>query len=399
LTKQGGALSGLKVLSFAQMAQGPSAVQYLADMGADVIKVERPIKGAWERSWSGLNLFINGESAFFLALNRNKKSITVNIKEEEGKKIIFDLIKNTDILVENFRPGVMDRLGLGYERLAEINPGLIYASASGYGSEGPYVNRPGQDLLSQAMSGLASCTGKKDDLPTPVGSPIIDVHSSSLMALGIMVALYYRGQTGQGQKVEVDLLQSAIDLQKEPIFYYLNGGGKKAIVRSKSGIAGPFYEAPYGIYETKDGYITISLIPVKIMGKVFKIDEFITKYSQEDAFDKRDTIRDLLQKKLIEKTTNEWLDLLDKEDVWCSPVNNYEQLIKDPQVKFNKTIQEVTRDDLGKLKVVSCPINLKLTKPKIETAPPKLGEHTEEVLKMIGYGKERIKELRNKNII
>jgi crotonobetainyl-CoA:carnitine CoA-transferase CaiB-like acyl-CoA transferase len=395
---QEGALSDVKILSFAQIAQGNAAVQYLADLGADVIKVERPGKGAWERTWSGLDLYINGESVFFLALNRNQRSLTVNLKEEKGKKIIYKLIKQMDVVVENFRPGVMDRLGLGYEKLSEINPRLIYASASGYGPDGPYRDRPGQDLLAQALGGLASVTGKKDDLPTPVGTPAVDIHSAALMALGIMAALHYRDKTGKGQKVDVNLLQSAIDLQIEPFTYYLNGGGEKSINRSKTGIGAPFYEAPYGIYATQDGYIALSLIPLKKLAKALELDELM-EYDQRDALEKRDEIRPLIDKVIKNKTTSEWLTIFEKDDIWCAPVKNYAELVEDPQVKHNQVIKELEREDLGSFKVITCPITLSQTKPTIRNVPPKLGEHTRSILGLLGYDDETMEQLEEEGVI
>ncbi|MBW1698831.1 MAG: CoA transferase [Deltaproteobacteria bacterium] len=396
--KENGALSGIKVLSFAQLAQGNAGVEYLADLGADVIKIERPGKGAWERSWSGLDTYIKGESVFFLSLNRNQRSMTLNLKEDEGKQIVYRLVARSDVLVENYRPGVMDRLGLGYERLSEINPRLIYASASGYGSDGPYRDKAGQDLLAQSLSGLASVTGKEGDLPTPAGAAIIDIHSGALIAMGILAALFYREKTGKGQKIEVNLLQSAIDLQKEAIVYYLNGGGERSIRRSKSGIGAPFYEAPHGTYATRDGYIAISLTPLKKLGEVLGLNELLEKYDQKDAFSKRDEIKELIQAVIKEKTTDEWLQLLERHDVWCAKVYTYADLVTDPQVQHNHVIKEVKRDDIGNFKVIDFPIRLSESPATIRKPPPKLGEHTEQILRELGYESE-IETMKQKGIV
>ncbi|HUV07659.1 MAG TPA: CoA transferase [Spirochaetia bacterium] len=393
-----GALSKIRILSFAQMAQGPSAVQYLADMGARVIKVERPGSGAYERSWSALNIFLNGESGFFLALNRNQKSITVDLKSPEGKEIIHALARDCDVLVENYRPGVMERLNLDYATLSKINPGLVYASASGYGSDGPYRDKAGQDMLAQVMSGLASVTGKRSDFPTPVGAAVVDVHSSSLLVVAILAALYYREQTGKGQKVEVNLLESAIDLQKEAFFYYMNGGEERSLLRSASGIDAPFYDAPHGIYETRNGYLAISLASLEKLGEVLNI-EAIGAYTREEAFTRRDEIKDRIQQRIIENTTEEWLRILELEDIWCAPVKNYAEVIADPQVQHNRTVREMSRDDIGSFRVIGPPVHMSATPPELGAPPPRLGEHTNEILSSLGYLPDRIRELREKGVI
>ena len=216
-------LEGIRIVSFAQLLQGPSGVQILADLGADVIKVERPQVGAWERNWSGGEAYLGGESVFFLLANRNQRGLTANLKSELGREVVSKLLDEADLLVENYRPGVMERLGLGYETLKKRNPGLIYVSCSGYGSSGPYRDEPGQDLLAQALSGLAFATGKADDPPIPAGTSIVDQHAAVLLALGALVALAARTRTGEGQELEVNLLSAALDLQIEPLAYLLNG--------------------------------------------------------------------------------------------------------------------------------------------------------------------------------
>ena len=393
-----GALSEIRILSFAQMAQGPSAVQYLADLGAEVIKVERPGTGGLERTWTALQLYIRGESAFFLGLNRNQRSLTVNLKEEEGRRIIHRLVRGMDVLVENFRPGVMDRLGLGYEALAEINPGLVYASASGYGVDGPYRDRPGQDLLAQAMSGLASMTGTRDNLPIPTGAAIVDIHSSALLVVGILAALMHRQRSGRGQKVEANLLEAAIDLQKEAYFYYLNGGGERAVTRSRSGIGAPFYEAPHGIYRTRDGHLAIALNPLEKMGRILGLPE-LAGIGPREAFDRRDEIKQRMQQVLERKTTAEWLELMNAEDVWCSAVKGYPQVVEDPQVRHNRVVRTMERVDIGSFQVIAPPIRLSATPPDIGNPPPRLGEHTDEVLTSLGYTPEQIRALREKGTV
>ena len=245
--RRDGALTGVKVLSFAQLAQGPAAVQLMADLGADVVKVERPKVGAWERNWAGSNAFVNGESLFFLGFNRNQRSLTADLKDPRGKEIIRRLIVDTDVVFENFRPGVMERLGLGYDDLSAINPHLVYCSSTGFGSEGPYRDVAGQDLVLQAESGLASITGRRQDPPTPTGAPIVDIHAAALLAFGVMAARWARERTGVGQRVESSLLEAALHLQMEPLVDFINGGWLRE--RTEAGIASTLHGAPYGIYE------------------------------------------------------------------------------------------------------------------------------------------------------
>src|SRR2546425_2536200 len=217
-------LSDIRILSFTQGLLGPAAVQHLADMGASVIKIEPPGTGAFERSWAGADTFRNGVSVFFLLANRNQRSLTLNLKHAEGLAIARRLVERADVLVENFRPGVMDRLGLGYQDVRAINPRIIYASASGFGQQSPFRDLPGQDLIIQAMSGLAAATGRAGEPPTPVGAAVVDQHGASLLAMGILAALIQRGQAGEGQRVEVTMLEAAFDLQLEPLVYFMNGG-------------------------------------------------------------------------------------------------------------------------------------------------------------------------------
>ncbi|TMC90857.1 MAG: CoA transferase, partial [Chloroflexi bacterium] len=225
MTQQAGLelLAGVRILAFTQFLLGPAACQYLSDMGADVIKVEPPGRGAWERNWAGAETYMNGVSAFFMLANRNLRSITLNLKSERGAEAARRLAARSDVVIENYRPGVLERLGLGYGRIREVNPGIIYASGSGYGSDGPYSHLPGQDLLLQAMSGLGANTGTESAGPTVAAAAIVDQHSASLLAMGILGALVHRERTGEGQRVEVVMVEAALDLQTEPVVYHLNG--------------------------------------------------------------------------------------------------------------------------------------------------------------------------------
>jgi len=393
-----GALKGLKIISFAQIAQGPHATQLLGDMGAEVIKVERRGSGEWMRQWSQNNCFLDGESTSFLSLNRNKKSFTLDLKKQKGKEIARQLVKEGDVVVENFRPGVMERLGLGYQDLSEINPSIIYCSSSGYGTEGPYRDRPGQDLLAQAMSGLMSITGNKEGLPMPAGVAISDWMASGLMVAGILAALHHREKTGEGQKVEVNLLDALLDMQAQEAVTYLNSGATPQ--RGERNIGHVYHEAPYGVYETKDGYIALSLSPLKDLGELLELPELGEKYSTtEDAIKNRDEIARQINGQLSDKPTSHWVNLFLDKDLWCAPVQDYDEVFNDPQVKANEMVVDIDHPVIGEFKATGVPINMNKSDCTVEKPPPMLGEHNEEVLQELGYSAEEIDILREKEII
>ena len=393
-----GALSDVRVLSFAQIAQGPHATQLLGDMGADIVKIERREVGEWMRQWSQNNCFLDGESTSFLSLNRNKKSFTLDLKKQKGKEIARQLVKEGDVVVENFRPGVMERLGLGYQDLSEINPSIIYCSSSGYGTEGPYRDRPGQDLLAQAMSGLMSITGNKEGLPMPAGVAISDWMASGLMVAGILAALHHREKTGEGQKVEVNLLDALLDMQAQEAVTYLNSGATPQ--RGERNIGHVYHEAPYGVYETKDGYIALSLSPLKDLGELLELPELGEKYSTtEDAIKNREKIARQINDQLSDKPTSHWVNLFLDKDLWCAPVQDYDEVFNDPQVKANEMVVDIEHPVIGEFKATGVPINMNKSDCTVEKPPPMLGEHNEEVLQELGYSAEEIDILREKEII
>jgi crotonobetainyl-CoA:carnitine CoA-transferase CaiB-like acyl-CoA transferase len=293
-----GPLAGVKVLDFSQMMAGPWSTQMLGDLGAEIIKLERPGSGDWERSLPSMGELLEGDSPFFLAMNRNKKSLTLDLKHPSAKELIYKLAEEADIVVENFRPGVLDRLGFGYEDLAEINPGIIYCSSTGYGSSGPYVKRPGQDLLLQGMSGLAYLTGRKGETPTPTGTSIVDEATAMMNVVGILAALFHKQRTGEGQKVEANLLSTAISLQCQEAFAVMNLGQR--FERSEAGIGAPWAGAPYGVYATKDGYMAIAMAPVPLIGEILGLPGLMKYKNPMDAFRYRDEIREQIEEKTVE---------------------------------------------------------------------------------------------------
>lgn len=388
-------LKGIKVLSFTHFLQGPSAVQMLADSGADVIKIERT-KGAYERNWSGMDTYKNDVSVFFLLANRNQRSLAIDLRSEEGRGLVYKLVKETDVIVENYRPGAMERLGLGYEKLKEINPKLVYCSCSGYGPDGPYVEKPGQDLLLQSLSGLMSLTGRKNDPPTPVGTAVVDQHGAVLAAFGIVSALFRRERTGEGCKVESSLLNAALDLQIEPLAFYLNKG--EIWERSDTGLASRFHQAPYGVYKTKDGYLTVSNTPVEKLADILQ-SEALSHYKSEDQMVKRDEIDKIFSDIMKTYTTEKWEQFFSEHDVWYSSVNDYEAVVNDPQVKWNEMILTIDHPDAGEIKLVNHPIRYNGTAPKQRTHQPAIGEHSVEILKKHGYSDLEIKEMLDKGVL
>ncbi len=389
-------LTGLKVISLTHFLQGPSGVQVLADLGADVVKVEPRGRGAWERSWSGADTYLNGESVFFLLANRNQRSLTLDLKTGAGKEILWRLIRVSDVLVENYRPGVLPKLGFGYEVVARENPRLIYCSCSGYGPGGPYTEYPGQDLLVQAISGLASLTGGADDPPTPVGASVVDQHAATLLALGVLAALQGRHKTGRGCRVDVNLLAAALDLQIEPLGYYLNGGRLRP--RSPNGLASTFHEAPYGIYRTRDHWIAISLSPVPRLAEATG-SAALAAFTEDDRFERCEEIAAVLAEILRERTTREWIELLRPAGIWCAPVNGYAEVVEDPQVLWNQSFLEFDHPRAGRVRVLGHPLRYDGNPPPFRCRPPGLGEHSEEILRELGYSSAEITELRAQGIV
>lgn len=389
-------LNDIKVLSFTHFLQGPSSVQMLADLGANVIKIEQT-KGAYERSWSGFDSYKNDVSVFFMLANRNQRSLALDLRTDEGKELIYKLVEESDVLVENFRPGSMDKLGLSYERLKAINPKLIYCSCTGYGSDGPYNKKPGQDLLLQSISGLMTLTGKKEDPPTPIGTAAVDQHGAVLAAFGIVSALYEREKTKIGKKVDVSLLNAALDLQIEPLAYYMNNG--ELWERSNTGLASRFHQAPYGVYKTKDGWITVSNTSIEKFAKILK-SEALSKFSPEDQMsNKRYQIDKIFSDIIKEEKTEYWENLFTDNNIWYALVNDYETVINDPQIKWNGMITTTDHPKAGRVKLLNHPVlyNGKAVTPRLY--PPALGEHSKEILNSHGYSESQINEMIEKGII
>ncbi len=391
-----GPLEGLVVADFAQLAQGPFATQILGDMGAEIIKIE-PLKGDWMRHWSMANLFIEGEGASFLSFNRNKRSIAIDLKHARGTEAALRLIDRADVVLENFRPGVMERLGLGYETLAARNPRIIYCASSGWGPSGPYVKRPGQDLLVQALAGVGYLNGNADGPPQGVAVGIADFTAGFHIVYGILAALYGRERTGRGQRVDVNLLNSILNLHTQEISVYLNGAGLPE--RSRSNIPGPYLGAPYGFYKTKDSYIAIAMNPIDRLAALIGVAGYEDR-SESQIMEGRDEVRADFQQGFLTKTTQEWLEILLAEDIWCGPVNDFAALEQDPQIAENEMIVEWEHPKAGTVRGVGIAVKFQDTPGAIRRHAPLLGEHTVELLREFGgYNDDEIRELQEQGAI
>src|SRR5947209_9345922 len=298
-------LQGIRVLSFNHFLLGPMAIQALGDLGADVIAVEAP-DGAWQRHWSSGNIWRDGQGILHLCTNRNKRSIALDLKAPEGREIALRLVDRADVVAENFRPGVMDKLGFGYEALTRRKPPLIYASASGYGPDGPYAGRPGQDLLAQALFGLMAITGQRATGPRPIGASVADHHGGALFAMGILAALLRRERTGKGCRVDTSLMQASLDLQAESLTAWLNSAAKPADIYARRHVAGWYYAAPYGVYATADGHLAVSLSPLALIGEIIG-EPRLASYTEANTWKLQDEIGDLIAARLKTRTTAEWV--------------------------------------------------------------------------------------------
>ncbi|MDB5621923.1 MAG: L-carnitine dehydratase/bile acid-inducible protein [Devosia sp.] len=388
-------LSGVRVVSLTHYLQGPSCVQYLADLGADVIKVER-IGGAYERHWSGAKAFINDQSVFFLLAGRNQRSAEIDLSTPEGSEALWKLIESADVLVENFRAGTLDRRGYSYEAVKKRNPRIIYCSLTGYGATGPNRTKPGQDLLIQSMSGLAMLSGRAGDAPMPVGSAIVDQHAATLGAMGILAALLQRNTTGEGMRVDSNLLSAALNLQLEPLNYHLNGA--KLWDRSAAGVSSRFHQAPYGTFKTADGWITMSLSDGPTLAKAYD-DERFASLTREQQFDLREEVTTRVAEHMAKRSTADWMATFDEHGIWYAEVREYDDVLADPQVEANQSVLEYDDPDAGHVRLLAHPVKYDGVVPPLTRRPPSPGQHTDEVLLELGYSPDQVQALRGTNAI
>ncbi|SDS66267.1 CaiB/BaiF CoA transferase family protein [Microlunatus soli] len=369
------ALDGIRVLDFTQMMLGPYATQLLADLGADVIKIERP-EGEWERGLEMMGELIDGDSACFLAMNRNKRSVALDLKSELAQDALLRLAATCDVLVENFRPGVLDRLGLGYEDVKKVKPDIIYCSGTGWGRDTVFAKegRPGQDLLIQAMSGLAANGGTRQQAPTPAGTSIVDASTALTLSNGILAALVARERQGIGQRVEVDLFSTAISLQCQEISALVNQ--RQEWQRSETGVGQPWLSAPFGIYQAADGHVAIAMAPVARVAELLGAPDLTDK----DPWSDRDEVKETLEQHTRDRTADDLIELLMPAGIWCARVRSTKEAVDELRDQGSDLIVTVDHPQHGTLELIGCPIRLSETPWDLRYAPPTTGQHTADVL-------------------
>ncbi|TAH00209.1 MAG: CoA transferase [Sphingobacteriales bacterium] len=364
-------LKGLVVLEFSQYLSGPSAGLRLADLGARVIKIERPGIGDAGRKLAIKNLWVDDSSLLFHTINRNKESISANLKDATDLELIKKLIAKADILIHNFRPGVMEKTGLGFEQVQQINPRIIYAAISGYGKTGPWKNKPGQDLLLQSITGLAYTTGNGDNGPVPFGIAIGDILSGAQLVQGILAALIRRHKTCKGALIEVSLMESLLDFQFELLTTYF--ASEQQPVRSVINNGHALLGAPYGIYKTASGYIALAMMDLHALANAIGCTALLA-FTKEEAFIKRDAIKEMLTNYLLQQESNYWIDKLHEFDLWAMEVMDWEKMTQQKAYQLLAMEQELNTGD-KKIVTTRCPIRINGERLYASDGAPVLGKH------------------------
>lgn len=373
-------LEGIQVLDFSQFLSGPSAALRLADLGARVIKIENPNGGDICRSLYISNMEVDGDSTLFHAINRNKESYAVNLKSPEGLANVQELIRQSDVVIQNFRPGVMKRLGLDYETVRQWNPQLVYAEITGYGTEGPWVHKPGQDLLVQSYSGITWLNGYRGQPPLPFGLSVADMLAGALAVQGILACLVRRGITGKGGHIEVSLLEAILDFQFEVLSTHLNDGGRLP-VRGKQVSGHTYGSSVQGIYETSDGFLALGVGSIDDLGEAIDCPSWLFEWNAESAADmeRRESMLDALAEHLRNDTTEAWLRKLESTQYPCSRVYTWDQLLEQEGFRTLQMVQRVYRGNGVSLLTTRCPIRIDGEYFLSDRGAPAIGEHSPEL--------------------
>ena len=393
-----GPLKGIRVLDLTRILAGPYATMILRDLGAEVIKIEQPETGDEARDFGP---FKNDFSLYFMSVNRGKKSITLNLKSQRGKELFLELVKGSDILVENFRPGTMEKLGLDYESLKTYHPSLLYAACSGFGQTGPYAMRGAYDMIIQGMGGIISITGEPDRPPVRVGTSIGDITSALFTAIGILSALRHRDQTGEGQLIDVGMLDCQVAiLENAMVRYFSTGDIPRPLGRRHPAIT------PFEVFESADGYVVIAIGNNELWRKfcehvghpeLINDERFHTNALRTEN---HEALFPILAEIMCRRTTDAWVEALETIGVPCGPVNTVDKVANDPQVLARDMIAEVEHDTTGTVQVPGLPIKLSETPGQIDAPAPNLGEHTSEVLTgLLGLEAEEVNQLKQDGIV
>ncbi len=391
-------LARVRVLDLGRHLAGPTCAMLLGDLGADVLKIEKP--GVGEDGRSSGPPFFDGESAFFLSANRNKRSVTLDIKQPAGQEVFRRLADTADVVIENFRPGVMDALGIGYEVMRERNPRIIYCSISGFGVDGPFADRPGLDQIIQGFSGLMSVTGFEGGEPVRVGIPIADLLTGLFGAYGVLAALQARERTGRGQVVNTSLLESMVGTLGFQAVRYLNGAGAPPPAGNHHPI-----NAPYGVFRARDGYLTLGATGDKRWSKLCEIlgtEEWLDdpRFKTNGArYENRLLLADLINERLQARTIDEWERIFTEQGIPAGPVYGMDQSLDHPQVRHREMVVEREHPVMGTVRLLGLPVKLSETPGDVHRVPPALGEHTETVLREIGIGDDEFGRLREQWVI
>lgn len=372
-------LEGFRVLDFAQFLAGPMAALRLSDLGAEVIKIERPQGGDLCRSLVIANQKVGSDSLLFHTINRGKNSVCADLKEPADLSRVKELIGDVDVMIHNFRPGVMERIGLGWNTVKALNKKIVYGAVTGYGAQGPLVRKPGQDLLVQALTGMPWLSGNSNDSPVPAGFAVLDITCGNHLVQGILAALLRRATTDRGALVEVDLMSSSLDMQFELFTAYLNGEGKMPS-RSEIANANVSMGAPYGIYACSDGYIAIAMTPIPELGALIDLSALSAYQSEEDTFNKRDEIKSLLASHLATNTVAYWLARLEPADIWCAEVMDWLTLVETEGFKALEALQKIDLPNGNQAVTTRCPIRIDgefYTNPR---GGPLLGANTDAMM-------------------
>lgn len=377
-------LENYTVVDFSQFLSGPLASLRLADLGARVIKIEKPGTGDICRQLYTSDTVLNGTSTVFHAINRNKESVALDLKNNEDRKTIAKLIEKADVVIHNFRPGVMERLGFDQTSVRAMNPTVVYAEISGYGTDGPWSAKPGQDLLLQSMTGMTWLSGNADQGPIPMGLSIVDMFAGANLCSGILACLYRKVVQHIGAHVQVSMLDSAVDIQFEAVTTYYRDGGKLP-ERTAISNAHAYLGAPYGIYKTKDGYLALAMGSIPHLGNLLDCEELKAFSDGAQAFEQRDAIKSVLTKHLCTQETIYWLAILEAADIWCADVLDWSRLLQHDGFKVLEMIQQVTMGDGFVYDTTRCPIRIDGEVLYSDKGSPKLGEHNQKIINEL-YG-------------